>query len=614
MSKFTPSTGGKTARCSLSILSLLAILAITFSSIAQAQFHQVGTGAICTEVARTCVNNDSCSDDNVCTADTCDDSIPRVARCAFFFQNQDPYGDSMTVLEMYAEVQDTGGPTRIPAVSGDADIDQIFGTTTCVPGPFVECNLSAPGIGSGGGVAFAVEFELQASDLILGDLDIIPYLKYKDNCDAPGTPGCSDEEVFAGFPAATTLIEEGCSNGDPITCEDDGNECTSTPVCHAIDGCDVPYPPTNVGGSCTDVNGDACDESFCSAEGICEDGFNTVVCPFGGDECNTADACDPDDGECKGSVPTPDIVCEDVNGDACDESFCSAEGICEDGFNTVVCPNGGDECNTADACDPDDGECKGSVPDNIGGSCTDTDGDLVCTEALCDETGTCTQNNEPDPLPLVCSATEICRTPGFWATRGGAEKKNSTNITQAVIGGTSGGYLSVCGAQIATTNPDVMWSTTNAMCTSVKGVSERQLVRQLTALALNCVMSGGDGDCSGTSVQGLANECNALCGGDPVDVRTVNDCISEIDCFNNGGAWDGDHCIAWMGSCEISGLPCDSEDTINCELGEDCTIAESCHDLTLCQEGGDLCFDPPGPAGGTNDCKIAKKNGVYLPY
>jgi len=249
-------------------------------------------------------------------------------------------------------------------------------------------------------------------------------------------------------------------------------------------------------------------------------------------------------------------------------------------------------------CPPDDDEC--------------TD-DYECDAV----TGLCPPPTDLDPLPLYCSAVEICRTPGFWATHGGepGTKKNSRNISQEVIDGSASGYLSVCGQQIATTDPATMWSTTNAMCTSVKGVSERQLVRQLTALALNCVMSGGDGDCSATSVAGLANECNALCGGAPVDVRTINDCISEVDCFNNGGAWDGTHCIAWMGECSISGKDCDADDQSECVLsGEFCDPVDSCHDLNLCQVEGDLCFDPPGPAGGTNDCKIAKKNGVYLPY
>jgi len=62
-----------------------------------------------------------------------------------------------------------------------------------------------------------------------------------------------------------------------------------------------------------------------------------------------------------------------------------------------------------------------------------------------------------------------------------------------------------------------------------------QLVRQLTALALNCGVSGFGLDCGGNAgLEALFNDCNAAC----LSNTGVGDCIGEIDCFNNGGAID----------------------------------------------------------------------------
>jgi len=216
---------------------------------------------------------------------------------------------------------------------------------------------------------------------------------------------------------------------------------------------------------------------------------------------------------------------------------------------------------------------------------------------------------------------EICRTPGFWATHGGEEKNRSTNITQAVID--SVGYLEVCGDQITNTDAGALWgindaSAIEAMCTSPKGTLERQLVRQLTAAALNCVMSGGtDGACTGTSRAEMLSDCNAACAGG-LSTRSVNECIDEIDCFNNGGTWDGASCLTGVGYCEGTDDP---GPIVVCWDGNECArevacipSMETCHDLDLCLEDTDLCFEPPGPAGSSGECKLAKKNVIYYPY
>ena len=271
------------------------------------------------------------------------------------------------------------------------------------------------------------------------------------------------------------------------------------------------------------------------------------------------------------------MTCDDS--DACTTESCnSTSGLCET-TDTVVCDDL-DEC-TDDSCNSETGLCE--YVDN----------------------GTC--------------GVAICRTPGFWATHGGTEKNRSTNITQAVIDEVGG--LNVCGITIDNTEAGNDTSALEAMCVAVKGVSERQLVRQLTAAALNCVMSGGDSDCVGGPIEDLFADCNNACQGFASDL-SINECIGEIDCFNNGGFWAGGSCTHNPGACSISGGLCDVDnDTCDGGLGDTCEPdpQETCHERELCQvdESGEpvddgLCFVPPGPAGSSGECNVAKKNDIYV--
>jgi hypothetical protein len=245
------------------------------------------------------------------------------------------------------------------------------------------------------------------------------------------------------------------------------------------------------------------------------------------------------------------------------------------------------------------------------------DGD-ICTDDSCDPlTGLCV-NETADPLPPECLGVEICRTPGFWNTHGGIEKgARSTNITQAVID--SAGGLDVCGTLITNTAVGNSASAIEAMCVSVKGDLNRQLVRQLTAAALNCEISGGPAGGCNTEHATLIADCNLTCA-DGSGGRSVNECIDEIDCFNNGGNWDNGMCGYIPGECDVSGDYCD-ENTACTGLGDtECVPTVTCHDLDLCPDaddgvidGSDFCFEPPGPAGSTGACKTARGNAIYVP-
>lgn len=216
------------------------------------------------------------------------------------------------------------------------------------------------------------------------------------------------------------------------------------------------------------------------------------------------------------------------------------------------------------------------------------------------------------------NAQEICRTAGFWGTHAGEEKPNSTNITEDVIRGwlsveppvdpnmvpekcvdtlNLDGTIScdfeppgpagspkdcrnakknnvtlfnafpegiegiqICGKTISVEDhgsdiPPVV----EAICVAPSEGSQLQLGRQLTAAALNCMLSGGGEDCTGTSIETVFASCNSTCA-DPLQEDQVNSCIEKIDCFNNGGLWNED-----------------DPQAMYCQMN----VPESCHDQLL---------------------------------
>jgi hypothetical protein len=219
-------------------------------------------------------------------------------------------------------------------------------------------------------------------------------------------------------------------------------------------------------------------------------------------------------------------------------------------------------------------------------------------------TNTATPTETPTATPTEEAATGpggICRTAGFWSTHG--------TITQAVINAADG-CLEVCGEVISTTAVDDANSALEALCTQVQGVPERQLARQLTAAELNCVISGGGGDCTGTEVETLVADCNQTCEtGVPVNGRNVQACIDEVDCYNNGGIFALGFCQT--GTCSDNGEPCNEDNRSHCLHPTTATcspLTDSCHAQDLCNEDVGLCFLNPGGATSSKQCNDARKS------
>ncbi|MFC1690227.1 hypothetical protein ACFL07_11345, partial [Pseudomonadota bacterium] len=282
--------------------------------------------------------------------------------------------------------------------------------------------------------------------------------------------------------------------------------------------------------------------------------------------------------------------------------FCNGLEFCDETNDTcapgddVICDDGL-FCNGLEFCDETNDTCAPGTPPDCAAL-----GD-ECNDGVCDETANeCVQEPlPPEVAPPECFPTFICRTPGFWGTHAADPKRdgfNGNSIVEDIL--EWGGPLSVCGQMLDTSYVDPNGSTptdstTEAICVSPKGDSRLQLGRQLTALALNCRVSGGklvpeEGEnlCTNTYVDELYAACDAACQGD-ASPYSVNECIEMVDCINNGGDID-----------EGTGL-CTGTDE-----------EETCHTRNLCPDGAEFCYQPPGPASSPKDCNAARKNDIYI--
>ena len=380
-----------------------------------------------------------------------------------------------------------------------------------------------------------------------------------ERCDT--TDGCVDDPLDCPDDGDACTVErcdttDGCVD-DPLDCPDDGNACTIE-SCDATDGCvDDPLNCVDDGNACTV---ERCDET----DGCVADPLN---CPDDGNAC-TVERCDTTDGCVADALECPD------DGDACTIERCDTTDGCV--ADALECPDDGNPC-TIERCDATDG----CVTDPV--VCPD-DGD-ICTDDFCDETsGACVHPEDPTNDPS-CRVDLICRTPGFWATHA-KDTRRATNITQAVID-MAGGCLEVCGEEISNTITKSADSALEAMCVRPRGDQRLQLGRQLTAMALNCVISDAGLGCADVeSLSMLFDSCNDACRGAD-SVLSVNECIGIVDCFNNGGVYNG-----------MTG-----------ECGPD--PVQNCHEQALPEP-----FNPPGPAASGRTCRDAKNNdcAIIPPY
>src|SRR5882724_6126018 len=353
----------------------------------------------------------------------------------------------------------------------------------------------------------------------------------------------------------------------PETCAQDGNLCTA-------ESCNPSTGACESGSSKTCASDNLCSVGSCNpSTGQCD--FTPITCAQDGNLCN-AESCNPATGRCESGASK---TC--VGDSLCSDSVCdAATGNCK--TTNKTCAQDDDLC-TIEACNAATGKCESGSPT----PCT-ADAD-ICTTEVCDSVSGRCHSVPANPTPPGCGAT-ICRTPGFWGTHAGVEKSTSSNITQAVIT-LGGGVLNVCGQKITDTVLNDNNSAVEAICTSMKDGAQLQLARQLTAAALNCIVSNGIADCSATPLySAIFAKCNTICSNTASAKQDVTDCISQIDCLNNGGTGLGNGSCQ-TGVCAGDGVTaCDAGTT--CGDGSLCTgLPNNCHDMLLVNRGLGINFE-----------------------
>jgi hypothetical protein len=380
-----------------------------------------------------------------------------------------------------------------------------------------------------------------------------------DDDNACTADACNPATGLCVFTPNVTCDDDNLCTAD--SCDPATGQCVFTPnvVCDDDNLCtaDACNPAT---GLCVFTPNVVCDDnSVCTTE-VCNPA--TGQCVFTPVVCNDGSACTIDSCHPVNGCQTTPVSCDDNN--ACTVDACSAQTGCSNTpINVPVVCNDNNVCTT-ETCEPatgcmstpgalncdDNNACTTDVCDPVQGClhtpkvCNDND---VCTDDSCDtQTGQCEFTPNPDNDPS-CQPT-ICRTPGYWGTHG--------RVTQAVID-SAGGCLEVCGEVIKNVTVASADSALEAICTTPRGDHRLQLARQLTSMALNCVVSDRGIDCGpGTGLGTLFGECNNACRG-AASTLSVGDCISAVDCFNNGGAIDENGLCGEdpLGSCHERALP-----------------------------------------------------------
>jgi hypothetical protein len=450
--------------------------------------------------------------------------------------------------------------------------------------------------------------------------------------DIPGdcrTPGCE-----AGACVATHI-----SQPDSTVCTtatDIPGDCR-TPGCEA-GSCVATHISQPDSTPCTDT-GNQCFVAGCEA-GSCSQTHIATVCPSDNNSC-TDDSCDPATGctytcspagkaEC--NITIGNYIWKDAGADGLQEPGAGIGGVTVD---LVNCAAGGSTQTTTTAADgsylftvsvnPTTCTLSDSYqivvtdtanvlngytgsPANVGSDDT-VDSDCVNKQIAC-QPYPATDLTEDCGFFPPSTGTEVCRTPGFWGTHAGTEKSNAQNITQQVLDRAGG--LHVCGHLIDDTDPKPpnftptsQSSAVEAICVSVQGNQILQLARQLTAAALDCVMSQGTtvpdptnshadpNVCGGVGIQDLWSQCDDLCAfNGPITPGglDVTGCIEALDCFNNGGLADATG-------------HCGNNPRGNCHDRDLCQVDSNGHPIS-----GGLCFSSPGPAGSSNACHAATQN------
>jgi len=335
----------------------------------------------------------NCSDNNVCT----DDSCHPVQGCQHGPNTQACNdGDACTTSDVCANMVCVGGP---PPDCNDNDVctnDVCTGGSCQHPPNTAPCNdgnLCTTNDVCGGGQCGGTPVVCPPGNHCDPADGVCRPCVNDGNCNDNNV--CTDDHCMGGA-CVFTNNTAACNDGDP---------CTELDACSAgqCSGRPVICPPNQVCnsqvGGCTACataqhcdDGNPCTDESCVA-GLCQYANNTLPCNDGrvctendvcgggvcsGQriQCPSGQNCDASDGQCRACEE--DLDCDDEN--PCTDDSCIPPFGCFYQPNTDPCDDG-KNCTTSDTCWR--GLCRGTPP----AQCVDGD---ACTADGCTDAGMCT--------------------------------------------------------------------------------------------------------------------------------------------------------------------------------------------------------------------------------
>ena len=357
-----------------------------------------------------CKVDADCTDDNVCTADSCAGGVCK---------HQNISGQCST---------------GIPCSAGDQCQDGKCVYIACDGSPPSDVDANDSEVASAdGGTDASLDGEVQPDVQVSGtdavaadDADAAPdqdapdALDSADSVDADSDVSLCDPSTCAaktaGNPCQTSSCVAGacltanvdgpcddgiacsvgdacasgvCQPGTAATC-DDSNPCTDDTCDLKLDCQHAPNVlPCNDGNPCTQT--DVCNAGACS-------GGNPVICSAL-DQCHTSGVCDPANGKCTDPAVPDGLACTDQNG--CTLKDACQSGICV-GADAVTC-SASDQCHDAGTCDTSTGNCS-NPPSADGLGCNDAN---ACTTLDTCQSGTCKGSE-----PILCTPLDQCHVAG----------------------------------------------------------------------------------------------------------------------------------------------------------------------------------------------------------
>jgi len=350
----------------------------------------------------------NCNDDNVCTADTCDDNT---GKCKFKqLSSACDDGNACTTKDVCSDGFCAGGAVDCDDSNPCTDdgCDKNSGCThkannaPCNDGNACTDNDACAGGNCAGKAKDAKACDdgnpctTDSCDKKLGCLQVANTASCDDGNKCTVGDTCKSSKCVAG----TNTCQ--CNNDGDCAAKDDGNLCNGTLFCDKSKspyGCKV-NPATVV--KCSSGGDSACLNNVCIAKtGKCEvQGIaEGKACDADGTVCTQGDICKA--GKC---VAGAKVKCDDSN--PCTNDSCDAKTGCVHAANTGACNADDNACTTGDAC-------KNKLC--IAGPKKKCDDGKVCTADSCDvQAGKCLYNAKlKDGAPCdadnsVCTPKDAC--------------------------------------------------------------------------------------------------------------------------------------------------------------------------------------------------------------